>query len=365
MLCLCMDKIQHIFILVPSAVMDSPIKGAIALANALVGTLPVTLVTLKEGKESLHLMDERVNFISLSSLSSWYLRLKEYQKLLQSCGGREHVGSISSCFSADLINSFCGKNAVTCSSVRGNLIEVYPYTFGKFGSILAYIHLKLGKRFDHVVSMTDDMSRQVESFISKPSPIIGNFIDEQPLEHFRNKVAKTGDYRFVFSGSLSELKQPSIMIEAIGRLYKNGINVRLDILGDGPLRESLEQQVKSLLIDDSVIFHGFVKEPYAIVAKADVLILPSLTEGISRAALEALFLGVPCIMRNVDGNSDLIQEGFNGVLFTNDGELASKMLIVAQWSREHNCYEKNLLPVEYSQQAAAGKFLKLINNTKI
>jgi glycosyltransferase involved in cell wall biosynthesis len=52
-----------------------------------------------------------------------------------------------------------------------------------------------------------------------------------------------------------------------------------------------------------------------------VFVLPSLSEGAPRAALEALFLGVPCVLRNVDGNACLVSSGVNGVLFQTDDQL--------------------------------------------
>ena len=106
-------------------------------------------------------------------------------------------------------------------------------------------------------------------------------------------------------------------------LEKKGIDCHLDILGDGPLRQKLFEKVKTLGISNRVKFHGHISEPYKMLQSADYLVIPSQSEGISRAVLEALFFGIPCILRNVDANYGIIIPGVNGFLFQKDEELVN------------------------------------------
>ena len=89
----------------------------------------------------------------------------------------------------------------------------------------------------------------------------------------------------------------------------------------------------------------------------DCLVLPSLTEGVSRASLEALYLGVPCVMRNVDGNSELIKEGENGVLFDSDEQLSSAMIKCATIGKRWTLKRPNLLPEPFSLDASITSFM--------
>ena len=133
-------------------------------------------------------------------------------------------------------------------------------------------------------------------------------------------------------------------------------------MGDGPLRSAIEDRVQQLQLERIVSVHGNRDEPYDILARADVMALPSLSEGLSRASLEALYLGVPCVLREVDGNSELIRDGVNGTLFRETASLAGAMMATAAWSRARTGRRDSLLPDAYRQQSAVHKYLALLDS---
>ena len=360
-----MRKVRHLFIIVPSASMASPVKGAAALANALIDEMPVSFVSLKPATEGFRFLDDRVERISLSESGAWPARLSALRRRMREAGGRPSVASVSFCLSADFINTCCRDLAITCTSVRGNLPEVYPETYGKIGKWIAVGHLNMLRRLDHVVSMTESMSQQVQRYIGRPSPVISNFVDETLLAKFRSVGRPEGPLRIVFTGSMLPGKQPHLVLHALRSLQERGLAVRLDAYGAGPLLSDLRQLVRTLPEPEAACFHGHVNEPYKEVSEADVLVLPSKTEGMSRSALEALFLGVPCVMRDVDGNSELIRPGVNGGLFRDDDQLTEVVLDTAEWSRKKILNRACLLPREFRQEAAAGNFLKLLNGEEM
>ena len=157
-------------------------------------------------------------------------------------------------------------------------------------------------------------------------------------------------------------KRPHVLLDAVRRLQVQGVAARLDAYGDGPLLSELRQQARAMPVPDSVCFHGHVDDPSGAVAAADALVLPSLTEGISRSALEALYLGVPCVVRDVDGNRELIQAGRNGSIFAADDQLATAMLDTARWSRARAGERDNLLPEAFRQSTAARMYLQLLES---
>ena len=75
------------------------------------------------------------------------------------------------------------------------------------------------------------------------------------------------------------------------------------------------------------------------------MVLPSFSEGVSRSALEALFLGVPCVLRDVDGASELIHDGINGYLFNENSELHSIEYTINKSNNKffNNSYENVIL----------------------
>lgn len=352
--------LRRYFIFAPTGTISSPIKGAVALANALARERQVTFVAVKKGSEAFDLLDPRVERIALWTAGSWPSRVIAARRLLARAGGRHDVAAVSYCLSADAVNRCCRDLAVTCASVRGNLPAIYPEKYGRTGAWLGHRHLRMLRGLDHVVSMTRAMAEQVQAHIGRPSPVIGNFIDEAPLAARRRGGPDGGAFRFVFTGSMLPNKRPHVLLDAVASLQARGIAVRLDAYGDGPLLSDLRQRARSMPVPDSVRFFGHVDDPCAAVSAADALVLPSITEGISRSALEALYLGVPGVVRDVDGNRELIQTGRNGAVFALDDQLAPAMLETARWSRARKGERDNLLPDAFRQSPAARMYMELL-----
>lgn len=353
---------KKIFILVPSDSATGPIKGAYALANALAGRREVTLVSLKKGTGAHADLDERVKRICLADSEAGFGgRLRLYRRLLAAAGGRQGAASISMCLSADAFNLLCSRQAVICSSIRGNLVGAYRMSYGRIGVLVAAIHLAALRYFDCVGAMTEAMAKQIASFSGKQPAVIGNFVDEALLAPFVTDRQKEGAWRFAFVGSLTVLKQPGLIVAALAELKALGHEVRGDFLGDGPLRETLHDEIVRHGLSDLISLHGFLSSPYEPLAQADVMVLPSLSEGVPRAALEALYLGVPCVLRDADGNAEFIAENVNGALFSRDEDLAAAMLRAARISRQSaGARPANLLPEKFRQDKAAGMYLDLV-----
>ena len=354
-------KINEIFIIVPSSVNTSPIKGAAALANFLSQKIPVTFITLKHGISDFNLLDDNVEWISLAKYG-WHKKLKILKKILMQSGNSKSIATISSSFSADFINSLCVKYAITCGSVRGNLPVNYKHNYGLIGKLIAYSQFKRLERMDHIVSMTDFMANQVQKYTGRKSSIIPNFIDESRLKTYYHKSKKKGSYKFIYTGSFTHGKQPLLLIDAAVLLHSQGVKLTLDMFGDGVLLGEAKKRVNDLNLKNIVIFHGYVNEPYKYIANADVLVLPSLSEGVPRSVLEALYFDVPCVLRNVDGNNEIIQSGFNGALFNDNSELPALMLRTAELSRNSISNNKNLLPNNFRQDLCSQKYLDLLSS---
>jgi len=104
----------------------------------------------------------------------------------------------------------------------------------------------------------------------------------------------------------SREKGVDILIQALAKVFAEEKHVRLLVLGSGPMIGEMENMVRSLNMKQSVEFVGFVNEVEEYLRKADLFILPSRTEGMSNALLEAMSYGIPCIATNVGGNGELM-----------------------------------------------------------
>ncbi|WP_162906647.1 glycosyltransferase [Algihabitans albus] len=266
---------------------------------------------------------------------------------------------ISFCLSADAMALQVRRHARWISSVRGNLPRNYRFDYGPPGVALAIAHLTSLRLSDRVVAMTEPMAAQIARYTGRNSKVIGNFVDEAPLEAFRRSPDPQAPYTFAFLGNLSLRKQPHVLLDAVRRLVAQGVKLQVDVMGEGPMLAALTETVQKNDLEKQVTLHGHVMCPYRLLARADALVLPSLSEGMSRAVLEAMQLGVPAVLRDVDGNRALVHEGRNGLLFARDADLPSAMLEAAELRRKQAACG-SLLPQEFRQGPCAQAFLDLV-----
>ena len=354
----------NIFILLPSPHPTGPIKGAIALANVISKQYPTTIVYLKNGPGVDTPMAPSIRIVSLADHGTLLQKIFAYRNMIRKRGDNAQGSvSLSFCFSADFTNLFCPNAVPKISYVRGNLPVNYQYEFGKIGFMVGVLHLFSLRWFRHVVAMNAAMADQIERFSGKRPHIVGNFVDETYLGQYRNNRAifKEGPFRFIYVGRLTALKRVQAILHAARTLKRNGCSFHLDVVGDGELLPELIDLATQCHIEDIVTFHGHQKFPYDLMAQADCLVLPSITEGVSRSVLEALYLGVPCLVRNIDGNGELITNGVNGYVFQSDAELVDLMIKTARLSRKISHADAELLPDNYRQAANTRKLIGIID----
>ena len=115
-------------------------------------------------------------------------------------------------------------------------------------------------------------------------------------------------------GRLSPEKGHSDLIDALALLAARGCRVSAVLAGDGPDRPRLAQQIQDLGLQDSVHLVGYVSQPQRILEETDLMVLPSHTEGLPNAALEALTMEVPVLATRVGGTPEVIVDGETGRL---------------------------------------------------
>lgn len=123
--------------------------------------------------------------------------------------------------------------------------------------------------------------------------------------------------RFIAVGRLSPEKGFSGLLASFAKAAARAPGISLTLVGDGPDRSSLCQQVADLGLADIVKFAGALPSGAVLaeIAAHDVLVLPSLMEGLPLVLIEALALQRPVIASRVAGIPELVVEGTNGWLF--------------------------------------------------
>src|SRR4029450_536321 len=105
---------------------------------------------------------------------------------------------------------------------------------------------------------------------------------------------------------LHDSKGNSYLVDAARLVLNERPSARFFIVGEGPLRESLEQQARGLNLGDRFVFAGFAKDVPRVVSAFDVSVFPSLWEGTPLTVFEALAMGKAIVATDADGLVDVL-----------------------------------------------------------
>lgn len=125
-------------------------------------------------------------------------------------------------------------------------------------------------------------------------------------------------------GRLDTQKGHVFLLEALGMLAPHRPEMITLLAGDGPLREQLVAQARDAGLADRVRFLGFRSDAPTLLAACDMVVLPSLYEGLPLVAIEALAAGKPIVATAVGGTPEVVNDGQSGLLVppANPGALA-------------------------------------------
>jgi glycosyltransferase involved in cell wall biosynthesis len=123
--------------------------------------------------------------------------------------------------------------------------------------------------------------------------------------HFGKALEEIG---LLYVGRISKEKNLDVAVRAVSRLRKEGLPVRLLIVGDGPYLKELRH------IAPEACYTGYLKgkELGAAYASSDVFIFPSTTDTFGNVVLEAQAAGLPCVVSDQGGPAELITHGVEG-----------------------------------------------------
>lgn len=115
-------------------------------------------------------------------------------------------------------------------------------------------------------------------------------------------------------GSLYPVKGHRYLLEAMPAVLARHPNAMLMMMGRGELEDALKEQAGRLGVERHVRFLGMRNDIPKLLGVLDVFVLPSLSEGLSLALLEAMAAGLPVVATKVGGNAELVVEGETGLL---------------------------------------------------
>jgi len=209
-------------------------------------------------------------------------------------------------------------------SVQNNPRAKYESQRGQFVDRAVFFLMKrLYPQADRIVTISRGVDEELTAMIpevqDRTDVIYNAGVDEtvrlgarQPIEKALGKMA--GEKTVVACGRLAEQKGFSHLLEAFARI-RDRVSAHLIILGEGPLREELEAQVRRLRLGSCVELPGFQENPFSYMAAADVFVLSSLWEGFGNVVVEAMACGTAVITTDCPhGPGEIVEGGESGLL---------------------------------------------------
>ncbi len=233
---------------------------------------------------------------------------------------------------------------------RIDIIHTHGYfgsTFGRLAAILvktptiiAHVHTtyygfktrhllverSLSLFTDTIVCVSQAVKRfveEVEGISEKKACLIYNGVGKLPLfqgdrdSHVGRKSLglEAKDFVVITVASLTPHKGHQVLIDAAAVVSKKHENLRLLIVGDGPLRNRLELYAQESGLSSKILFTGQRKDIVPLLKLADLFVLPSTgREGLGIALIEAMAEGLPVIGTRLGGIPEVIDDNVNGLL---------------------------------------------------
>ena len=172
----------------------------------------------------------------------------------------------------------------------------------------------LYNKVDGLVLQTNDAKQYFDLKIAKnfSRTVIANPLTPN-LSYFKQGIVHN---RMITACRLNSQKNLKMMINAIKNVNKSGIDCYLDIYGDGPLRDELQNYINKNDIEDKVHLKGFSKNIHDEMINSKGFLISSNYEGISNSMLEALAIGIPVVATDcpIGGAKMFIKNKKNGWL---------------------------------------------------
>ncbi|WP_298111472.1 glycosyltransferase [uncultured Bacteroides sp.] len=183
-----------------------------------------------------------------------------------------------------------------------------------------------------VVAVSFGIKKHLEEFGVRKNKIevITNPINTEEID--RMIIESTIDLQepyIVFVGRLSVVKNLSFLLSSFQNVISSFETLKLYIVGDGPEKSNIEDKITELSLTGKVVLTGALDNPYPILNKASVVVLPSLSEAFPTVLLEGLYLGKTIVSTPTNGALEILGTdgwGYVSTSFDNTNEFSDLIL---------------------------------------
>jgi glycosyltransferase involved in cell wall biosynthesis len=209
-----------------------------------------------------------------------------------------------------------GRLAAAVAGVRVRIFTVHGWAFKAHAGAAATAYLWADRLMRPLTTTTICVAESERSAglaartcIDRATVVIRNGVE---LDRPRRRHTTTAPVEILAVGRLHEPKDFVTLVRAVPSLEPGSVRVR--IAGDGPDRAAIEDEIAQLGLDGAVELLGARDDVAALLAQADVFVLPSRSEGMPMSVLEAMAAGLPVVASAVGGMPELVRDGETGAL---------------------------------------------------
>lgn len=278
------------------------------------------------------------------------------------------------------VNSSKGGLALLAARMRGVkriIFTAHGWAFNEDRSalqkkILRFIYTATVLLSHTTICVSDAIRRDIDTPLLRPKlAVIRNGIDASAyLARDDARHAFRSDASGIWVGMTAELhptKRIEDAIRAVGKLFYEFPTLSLTVMGEGEARERLEALIAELKLKDRVFLPGFTADAPRLLKAFDLFLMPSRTEALGYAAIEAGYAGLPVIAANVGGLPEVIAHEKTGLLVpAEDAEaLAGAMralLSDSERAKEYGAALKKHVEKEFSKERMIRETLDCYKN---
>lgn len=226
------------------------------------------------------------------------------------------------------IGGLVGRVVGRLFNVKKVIYTVHGFHFFKGAPFLYNTIIKLAERImarwsDAVITMNEEDYNAAKRFKLKNNgnvyKIHGVGIDLSLYKEFNNRdltrqslMLNSDEIAIISVGELNINKNNILLIEALNKIKNNKIHLYL--CGKGNQNELIVQKIKEYKLDSQVHLLGFRSDIRELLYASDIYVSSSKREGLPRSLMEAMAVGLPCVVSNIRGNKDLIKNEIGGYL---------------------------------------------------
>lgn len=169
---------------------------------------------------------------------------------------------------------------------------------------------------------------------------------------------------FLYAAEFSRRKNQQELIRAFAAKKQELSSARLVLAGDGALLEDCKRLAKSLMVEERVVFAGYISDMPALFAACDAVVSSSLSEGLPFFVMEAAASGLPLLLSDIKGQREIAEKAFAAMLYKTEAELQEGLVSLLKMPRGQNsakdmsCYRlEKVLPniIRLYDEALSGK----------